>query len=103
MLHRIQKRLPDLPCLLGTQARRIHFDLERVVWPYMDLLTPMLVEEMIAIEGDDIADEAAVRIIGGRFDRDVCCAEKLGQLVRAHRHPAHDTEGATSAAFQSPE
>ena len=58
---------------------------------------------MIAIEGDDVADEAAVRIIGGRFDRDVCCAEKLGQLVRAHRHPAHDTEGATSAAFQSPE
>src|ERR1700731_3093108 len=69
----------------------------------MDLLTPMLVEEMIAIEGDDVADEAAVRIIGGRFDRDVCRAEKLGQLVRAHRHPAHDTEGATSAAFQSPE
>jgi hypothetical protein len=50
----------------------------------MDLLTPMLVEEMIAIEGDDVADEAAVRIIEGRFDRDVCRAEKLGQLVRAH-------------------
>ena len=69
----------------------------------MDLLTPMLVEEMIAIEGDDVADEAAVRIIRGRFDRDVCRAEKLRQLVRAHRHPAHDTEGASSAAFQSPE
>src|SRR5246127_947653 len=103
MFHRIQKRPPDLPCLLGTQARRNHSDLESVVGPYMDLLTPMLVEEMIAIEGDDVADEAAVPIIGGRFDRDVCRAEKLGQLVRAHRHPAHDTEGATSSAFQSPE
>ena len=63
----------------------------------------MVVEEILAIEADELADQAPIGIIGRRFDREVGGAEELGKIVRAHRHLAHDAEAAASAAFQRPE
>jgi hypothetical protein len=64
MLYRIEKRLPDLLRLFGTQPGRGHLDDERVVGIYMYLLAPMFVEEIVAVEAHEIAQQTAVRIIG---------------------------------------
>jgi hypothetical protein len=63
----------------------------------------MVVEEMLLVEADELADQAAISIIRRRFDREVGDAEELGKIVKTQCHLAHHPVTAASAAFERPE
>src|SRR5262249_29037439 len=99
----VEKWLPDLSRLLSVQSLGDHVDDERVVGVDVRLLTPMVVEEMLAVEAHELADQAPVGVVGRRFDGDADGTEELGQLVHAERHLADHAEAAASTALQRPE
>src|SRR5690348_6518145 len=103
MLYPIEKRLPDLASLSSIQSMRNHFYFERVVGPDLGLLAPMVIEQMLAVEAHELADQPLESLIRFGLDLEVGGAEKLWQLVKTHCHPAHHAEGAPSAALQRPE
>src|SRR5215469_16682785 len=103
MLHPVQKRLPHLFCLLCVQSVRNHADAERVVGIEMGLLSPMVVEEMVAIETHELADQALVGIIRRRSDREVGDTEEPGKIMKTQRQLTHHAKGPASAALQRPE
>ena len=78
-------------------------DLQSVVTLDVDLLAPMVVEELLAVKADELADEATVSVVRCGLDGDDGSAEKLGQFARAQRHFADYAEAAASAALQRPE
>lgn len=78
----MQKGLPDSFRRARVHAMRDHFDLEGIVWVQMDLLAPMVVEEMLAVEAHELADEPVVCVIGRCFDLENCGAEELGKIVK---------------------
>src|SRR5215469_6701490 len=59
----VEKGLPDRFCLLSVQPEGDHSDLELVVRPQVDLLTPMVVEEMLCIEAHELTNQAPIVII----------------------------------------
>src|SRR5208283_5776278 len=96
----VQEGLPDLFRLRRVQAYREHLDLERVVGPDARLLSPAIVEETLAVEAHKLTDEAPVRIIGRRLDREAGHAEILGKVVQLERNLADDAEGSSSTALE---
>src|SRR5208282_6216140 len=78
----VQERPPDLFRLRRVQADREHLDLERVVGPDARLLPPAIVEETLAVEAHKLTDQAPIRIVGRRFDREADHAEILGKVVQ---------------------
>src|SRR5271170_5905819 len=98
-----QEGLPDLFRLRRVQADREHLDLKRVVGLEARLLPPVIVEQTLAVEAHKLTDQAPIRIIGRRFDREVGHAEILGKVVQLERNLTDDAEGASSTAFERPE
>src|SRR5215469_8377685 len=79
----IEERLPDLLRLLGVESDMNHADFEFVVGREVRLLAPMIVEESIAVETDEVTDQAAVGVVGRRFDGEVGAAGKFGEITHA--------------------
>src|SRR5258708_33635312 len=63
----------------------------------------MVVEEMVAVEADELPNESPITIVRRRFDREVGDSEGIGKIVKAEGHLAHHAESAASTAFQRPE
>src|SRR6266851_4693150 len=80
-----------------------HSDVERVVRLHMDLLSPMVVEEILPVEAHELANQAPISIIRRRLDREVGAAEELGKIVNTQCQLTHHAEAAATAAFQRPE
>src|SRR5271154_5266286 len=99
----VQEGPPDLFRLRRVQADRDHLDLERVIGPEARLFPPVIVKETLAVEAHKLTDQAPIRIIGRRLDREADHAEILGKVVQLERNSTDDAEGAASAAFQRPE
>src|SRR5262249_17450187 len=80
-----------------------HIELERVVRLKVDGLTPMRVEELLAVELDKAPDQLHESRVGARLDLSTGTAEILRQLMRSQRQPCHDAERSAAATFQGPE
>src|SRR6266446_1434075 len=80
-----------------------HSDVERVVRLHMDLLSPMVVEEILPVEAHELANQAPISVIRRRLDREVGAAEELGKIVNTQCHLTHHAEAAATTAFQRPE
>ena len=67
-----------------------------------DLFAPMRIEERLRVELDDLADEAALRVVGRRLDDRDHAAEEVGKRVRAQGDAGDDAEPA-AAPLERPE
>jgi hypothetical protein len=56
-----------------------HGDRENIARPEHDLLAPVRIEQVPAVEADDLADQAAERSVRRRFDRREYHAKELRQ------------------------
>src|SRR5580658_3006421 len=57
---------------------------------------------MLPVETHELPDQAAIRIIRPRLDREIDRAEVLGKVVHEQRHLTNYAKGAASAALQRP-
>src|SRR6266852_3376951 len=78
-----------------------HSDVERVGRLHMDLLSPMVVEEILPVEAHELANQAPISVIRRRLDREVGAAEELGKIVNTQCHLTHHAEAA--ALNQTPQ
>src|SRR5215831_1895151 len=58
-----KERLPDFFRLIAVQPMKGHPHLKRVVGPHVNLLSPMVIEEIVVIEADELSDEASIGVI----------------------------------------
>ena len=72
--HPIEERLPDLFCLRRLQPVRDHCDRKGVVRVYVSLFAPMIIEQTGAIQGEELVEQAAKGIVGGRLDGELGAA-----------------------------
>src|SRR5882757_8874282 len=98
-----EERCPDVLYLLSGQALKQHPDIECIVGAEVDLLAPMGVKEVRAIEAHRLGDQGSVGLIGRSSYRCRDSAKELGQFPRTQREPGDDAEGAASAALDCPE
>ena len=75
----VEERAPDCLRLLLVQPLEHHGDRKDVARPEGDLLAPVRIEEALAVEADDPADQPAERGVRRRLDR---------QVTRRRRTPA---------------
>src|SRR5215203_672566 len=99
----VQEGLPDVSRLLGGHTVRHHVDDQRVVRREADLFSPVVVEEMLMVEGHELADQPPAIRVGSRLDREAGCAEEFGKFVETQCDLADDAEAAAAAALQCPE
>src|SRR5262249_34030826 len=88
---------------LSLQSLREHADLEGVIRIHVGLLSPLIVEQMLMIEADELTEQAPIGLIRCRLDLEIRGAEVLGKIVKTHGHLTHYGEGPAAAAFQRPE
>src|SRR5208337_2002202 len=100
--HRVEKRTPDRLRLLPIEALEEHRNRNRATWRKGDPFAPMRIEKRLAIEFDDLGDEATVGVVGRRLDDSENRAEEIWKLVRAQSDAGDDSEPA-SAALERPE
>ena len=60
-----------------------HADFELVVWREVRLFAPMIVEEGFAIKTNEVADQAAIGVIGRSFDDEIGAAGKFWKIAHA--------------------
>ena len=101
--HPVEKRPPDILRLLFVQPLRNHGDRQRVVGAEVHALAPVGIEQPVAIEIDEAADQSAVGGVGCRGDRHERAAEPVRQFVGTQREAGHNTETAATATLDRPE
>ena len=79
----IEERLPDFSRLLRVQAKMNHADFKLVVGREVRLFAPMIVEESFAVEANEVADQAAIGVIGRGFDGEIGAAGKFWKISHA--------------------
>ena len=89
--------------LLLVQPLEHHGDREDVVRPEGDLLAPVRIEEALAVEADDPADQPTERGVRRRLDRHERRSEEFRQIMGPQRKPGHHTEATATAALEPPE
>src|SRR5258708_17854466 len=94
---------PDILCLLSGQTLKQHPNIDCVVGAEVDLLAPVGIKEVCAIEAHHLGDQRPVSLIGRSSYRSRDCAKELGQFPRAQGKPGDDAEGAASADLDCPE
>ena len=99
----VEERLPHGGGSVAVEALEHHGDAQDVVAAEGDLLAPLRIEELLAVEGDEALDQLAVGGIGLGSHVHEHGAEELGQLARPEREPRDDAEAAAAAALQGPE
>ena len=67
----MEERLPDSSRLLRVQSKMNHADFELVVWREVRLFAAMIVEESFAVKANEVADQAAIGVIGRSFDDEI--------------------------------
>ena len=102
-LHPICKRFPRGIRLVGIESLTHHRNLEQIVGTEMHLLAPMRVEQVVAIEAQELRDQSRERRIRFRLDLAARIAEIFRQLMRAQREAGDDAECAAAPAFECPE
>ncbi len=78
-----------------------HADLQHIVRPELGLLAPVIVEKLLMVEGDKLADETAVRLPRCGLDIEVRGSEKFGKLPHPQGHLLITPKLAASAAFNA--
>src|SRR5262249_19584450 len=58
-----KERLPDSLRLIAVQPKKVHLHLKCVVGPHVNLLSPMVIEEIVVIEADELSDEPSIGVI----------------------------------------
>src|ERR1700691_1441815 len=97
----IEERAPDRFRLLLIEALEDHRDLDEAATD-VDLFAPVWVEKRLTVEFEELADEAAVGVVGLRLEGRGSAAEIIGKLVRAYSDAGDDSEPA-AAALERPE
>src|SRR5580658_185929 len=69
----------------------------------MDLLAPMGIEQLLAIESDEASDQSSERGVGVCLNRPAGTAEELRKIVCAKSETSNDAECAAAAPFECPE
>ncbi len=82
-LHPVEERSPDLSDLRTVESLARHTELKSVVRLKVDVLAPMRIKELVAIEADEALDQLPERRIGVRRDLAASTAEIFWKLVRA--------------------
>ena len=89
--------------LLSVQSLETHLDAS-VLSGFTWACSPQWsLKRCCPVEAHELADQAPIRIIRRRFDREVRGTEELRQIVNTQRHLAHHAEAAATAALQRPE
>ena len=99
----VEERAPGGLRLLLIETLEHHRDVEDVPRAEGDLLAPMGVEQRLAVEGDDLANQSPKRVVRCRLDGREHRAEELRQVVRSQRELGHDTEAPATASLDRPE
>src|SRR5689334_3296220 len=99
----VEERLPHTLHLTGIEPVRKHHDLERVVVPNTRLFAPVVIEEALAIEAQELPDEPPIRVVRACADFEVRDAEEFRKLVKFDSQLAHNTKGSAATAFERPE
>jgi hypothetical protein len=95
--------MPDRFRLLPVEALEHRCDHEDVTRPESDLLTPVQVEQRLAVEFYDLAYQTAERTLRRRLDRREDRAEEFRQTVCPQREPGHDAKAPAAATLDRPE
>ena len=77
-----------------------HADAERVIGGEVDLLSPMMVEEVVSVETYELVDQSPICIIQRRSDPEVGNTKELRKIVKPKRHLTQYTEASPAAALQ---
>src|SRR5208282_815728 len=98
----VEKGLPYSPRFFGAQSVRDHRDAEHIVAADARHPAPMVVQKIVVVKIDEVAQELAKCVIGGSPQTEDRAAPKFGKLVHPQSQFGHDTEGAPAASFEGP-
>src|SRR5437879_61534 len=98
LLEPAEKRPPHLLGLLGTHAMEAHRQLQRVVPSHANLLAPILVVQLVAVEPEKALQQLLESLVAIGLDSAKDESEVLWQRVRPQSDFGDDAECAASAA-----
>src|SRR5215469_14499133 len=99
----VQEGLPHSLRLLLVEALRDHTDGEDIARPQCDALTPVRIEEALAVELEKPPEQLPERGIRCRLDRQQRTTEQRRELVGSECEFGDDPKAAASSALDRPE
>ena len=101
--HPVEKWAPNTFCLLAVQPLEHHGNRDGVTGIKTNLLAPVAIEQVVAVETNDPSRQLAESGIRPGFDCSENSAEIIGQLPRPECDSGDDAQTAPAPAFESPE